>query len=152
MYTGLEEDYDKVYRYCYMKLKHQQTAEDITQETFLCFLEDCTYKEIGRRLPFLYTIARNKCIDYCRSKKTVELTEDAASYDSESGSAEVRIDLQRAVAKLEEAEQELIFLRYVNEISVNDISKILNISRFSVRRKMQNCLKKLKCDMKNFYP
>ena len=151
MYTGLEEDYDKVYRYCYMKLRHRQTAEDITQETFLRFLEDCNYKETGRRLPFLYTIARNKCIDYCRLRKTAELTEDAALYDCGSQNTEVRIDLQRALGKLEQEEQELIFLRYVNEVSVNDISKIMNISRFSVRRKTQNFLKKLKSIMGEFY-
>ena len=39
MHTDLDEQYDKIYRYCYMKLRHQQTAEDITQETFLRFLE-----------------------------------------------------------------------------------------------------------------
>ncbi|MCI6463931.1 MULTISPECIES: RNA polymerase sigma factor [Faecalicatena] len=142
MFTGLEEDYEKIYRYCYMKLKHQQTAEDITQETFLCFLENCTYKEIGRRLPFLYTIARNKCIDQYRAKKTEGLSDNVA--DSKDRSPEVSIDLERAVVKLNSEERELIFLRYVNEVPVNDISKILNISRFSVRRRIQNCLKKLK--------
>lgn len=33
----LEERYDKLYRYCYMKTRHPQAAEDITQETFLRF-------------------------------------------------------------------------------------------------------------------
>ena len=28
----LEELYDKLYRYCYMKTRHPQTAEDLTQE------------------------------------------------------------------------------------------------------------------------
>lgn len=145
MFTGLEEDYDKVYRYCYMKLKHQQTAEDITQETFLCFLENCTYKEIGRRLPFLYTIARNKCIDHYRRRKTGELDENMA--DGMNSSPEVSIDLQRAVAELSAEDQELIFLRFVNEVPVNDIGKILNISRFSVRRRIQSCLKRLKTSL-----
>ena len=34
----LEELYDKLYRYCYMKTRHPQTAEDLTQEAFLHFL------------------------------------------------------------------------------------------------------------------
>lgn len=45
MHTDLDEQYDKIYRYCYMKLRHQQAAEDITQKTFLRFLENKTYKE-----------------------------------------------------------------------------------------------------------
>jgi len=39
----LEEQYDKIYRYCYFKVRHCQTAEDITQETFL-------------RLPVIYVL------------------------------------------------------------------------------------------------
>ena len=145
MFTGLEEDYEKIYRYCYMKLKHQQTAEDITQETFLCFLENCTYKEMGRRLPFLYTIARNKCIDHYRRRQSEELDENMAG--DMNPDLEVSLDLQRAVAELSSEDQELIFLRFVNEVPVNDIGKILNISRFSVRRRIQSCLKRLKTSL-----
>lgn len=139
MSMDLEEDYEKIYRYCYMKLHHQQTAEDITQETFLCFLEGCAYKEIGKRLAFLYTIARNKCIDHYRSKTMLELREEEE--ESKEDTLIVSIDLQRAVSKLSQDEQELIFLRYVNEESINNISQILKISRFSVYRKLQKCLK-----------
>ena len=145
MFTGLEEDYEKIYRYCYMKLKHQQTAEDITQETFLCFLENCTYKEMGRRLSFLYTIARNKCIDHYRRRQSEELDENMSG--DMNPDLEVSLDLQRAVAELSSEDQELIFLRFVNEVPVNDISKILNISRFSVRRRIQSCLKRLKTSL-----
>ncbi len=35
----LEEQYDKIYRYCYFKVRRRETAEDITQETFLRFFE-----------------------------------------------------------------------------------------------------------------
>lgn len=42
-----DEQYDKIYRYCYFKLRHQQMAEDITQETFLHFLENSHYCERG---------------------------------------------------------------------------------------------------------
>ena len=41
----LEEQYEKIYRYCYFRLRHQQMAEDITQETFLRFLESGNYCE-----------------------------------------------------------------------------------------------------------
>lgn len=33
----IEEQYDKIYRYCYFKLHDMQLAQDITQETFLRF-------------------------------------------------------------------------------------------------------------------
>uniref|UniRef100_UPI004056704F RNA polymerase sigma factor n=1 Tax=Acetatifactor sp. TaxID=1872090 RepID=UPI004056704F len=35
----LEEQYDKIYRYCYFKVRKREVAEDITQEAFLRFYE-----------------------------------------------------------------------------------------------------------------
>ncbi|MCL2406106.1 MAG: RNA polymerase subunit sigma-24, partial [Defluviitaleaceae bacterium] len=37
MSLSLQEQYDKVYRFCYFKVKNSHLAEDLTQETFLRF-------------------------------------------------------------------------------------------------------------------
>lgn len=34
----LEDQYDKLYRYCYFRVRDVQTAEDLVQETFLLSL------------------------------------------------------------------------------------------------------------------
>ena len=39
MSVDIEEQYEKIYRYCYFKLKNRESAEDITQEAFLRYLE-----------------------------------------------------------------------------------------------------------------
>lgn len=39
MFAGIDEQYDKLYRYCYYRLHDVQTAEDITQEAFLKLLK-----------------------------------------------------------------------------------------------------------------
>ena len=66
----LEEEYDKIYRYCYYKLRSRETAEDITQETFLRFFASDSYYDRGQALRYLYTIARNLCVDEWRKSKT----------------------------------------------------------------------------------
>lgn len=76
MSADLEEQYNKIYRYCYMKLGHRQTAEDLTQETFLRFFADRRYQDMGRELAYLYTIARNQCIDYYRKQKPLAMPEE----------------------------------------------------------------------------
>ena len=58
MRADMDEQYDKIYRYCYMKLKHRQVAEDVTQETFLRFLENNTYKDIGKEISYHLTIGQ----------------------------------------------------------------------------------------------
>ena len=150
----IEEQYDKIYRYSYMHTHHQQTAEDITQETFLRFLNDHSYKERGKPLAYLYTIARNLCTDFYRKKKSVpfewEGIEDenrgVPYFAAESQEDQIiqGLSLKRAVETLGKESRELIFLRYVNDLSVTDIGRILDISRFVVHRRLNTCLKQLK--------
>ena len=146
MSMDFEEQYDKVYRYCYMKLQNRQMAEDITQETFLRFLENESYRDMGKRLAYLYTIARNLCTDYYRKPQMVPLDEEIPVESGEEGIVS-SVSLKNAVLHLEQWEQELIFLRFVNEISVGDIGKIMNQSRFSVHRRINHILAKLKKEL-----
>ncbi len=53
----------------------------------------------------------------------------------------------RILLALTEHERELILLRYVNEVSVADLSEIYNVSRFAMYRKLKGVLKKLKNSM-----
>lgn len=142
----LEEQYDKIYRYCYFKLKHRQMAEDMTQETFLRFLESRSYCDRGKKIRYLYTIARNLCMDAYRGKTTEPLPEEEPDQTGERQEEEVlnRIVMRSALAQLEEEEQELLLLRYVQELSVSDICGILETSRFSVYRRTQKALKRLR--------
>lgn len=94
----LEELYDKLYRYCYMKTRHPQTAEDLTQEAFLHFLRTRDVSEIKKQTAYLYTIARNLCIDFYRTRQALPLeqAEQAAAGDREEGDT-VRIALEQAL-------------------------------------------------------
>ena len=71
----IEKQYDKIYRYCYFKLYDKQLAQDITQETFLRFYRQGLTLDNDKELPYLYTIAKNLCIDHFR-KRTVESLEE----------------------------------------------------------------------------
>ena len=125
----IEEQYDKIYRYCYFKLSNQQLAEDITQETFLRFLESNTYYEKGKKLRYLYTIAHNLCVDIYRSKTEDPLTEELWSEDKENEIL-TSIVIRDALHRLTREEQEILLLRYVNEVTVSVICGILKVSRF----------------------
>lgn len=142
MLMDLEEQYDKIYRYCYFKLHHQQLAEDITQETFLHFLEENNYRERGQKLRYLYTIAHNLCIDAYRRKQTEPLT-DIVSAENKEEEILTSIAVKEAVLQLTKEDQEILLLRYVNEVPISDMCSILKISRFSIYRKTAKALKQL---------
>ena len=141
----IEEQYDKIYRYCYFKMYDDQIAQDITQETFLRFCKQGLNLGSDKELPYLYTIAKNLCIDHFR-KRTVESLEEITEevIDDPTEDLISNLTLRMTISKLPEDEQELIFLRYVNEISVTAICKITGLSRFAVYRKLSKSLKWLK--------
>ena len=138
-----EAQYDKIYRYCYYKVNNPAVAEDITQETFLRFLENSTYKENGKKLNYLYTIARNLCIDEYRKRVTEELPEEIALESAEEAIVE-GLDMRRALAKLTPMERELVLLRFVNEVPVKVICELQECSRFTLNRRLKQVLKKLR--------
>jgi RNA polymerase sigma-70 factor (ECF subfamily) len=141
----IEEQYDKIYRYCYFKMYDDQIAQDITQETFLRFCKQGLNLGSDKELPYLYTIAKNLCIDHFR-KRTVESLEEITEevIDDPTEDMISNLTLRMTISKLPEDEQELIFLRYVNEVSITTICKITGLSRFAVYRKLSKSLKWLK--------
>jgi len=142
MHIDIDEQYDKVYRYCYFRVKNQHLAEDITQETFLRFFESSSYRDTGRPLAYLYTVARNLCIDEFRKVHTEELKEEIVQNGFEDAVVE-KENLHQAMATLSKEEQELILLRYVNEVSFADLSKMYGKSRFALYRELSKIISKL---------
>lgn len=143
MHMDLEEQYDKIYRFCYFKIRHRELAEDITQETFLRFFESREYKEKGKNLHYLYTIARNLCIDEYRKKKVEPLEGEILDMEAEEKMI-TGISVKLALSALTENERELLLLRYVNEVGISEIGKIYGISRFAVYRRLARAENNLK--------
>ena len=83
MSINLEEQYDKIYRYCYFKIHHKERAEDITQETFLRFFKNDSRMENEEAMRFLYTIAHNLCIDEYRKRQNLTLDDRSEEHTSE---------------------------------------------------------------------
>lgn len=144
------EQYDKIYRYCYFKLRDVQLAQDITQETFLRFYGRGLSFDNGKELAYLYTISKNLCVDEFRKKpfEDIKDIEEAAGVDK-SDEWVNNLAVKSALGKLPKEEQELLFLRYVNEVSIALICKTLGISRFSVYRRLQKAVKRLRQELKN---
>ena len=76
MSFDLDEQYDKIYRYCYFKLHSKELAEDVTQETFFRYLKHYNCITTVSALQYLYTIARNLCVDEYRKPKSESLDEE----------------------------------------------------------------------------
>lgn len=69
----IQNQYEKIYRYCYFKLHNRELAEDITQEAFLRYLEKYRFTSSETALKYLYTIAGHLCIDEFFDLRTIPL-------------------------------------------------------------------------------
>ena len=142
-----EEQYDKIYRYCYFKLHSRELAEDVTQETFLRYLEHYDFSNATTAIKYLYTIARNLCVDEYRKAKTEELKEHISDNSTEE-TIITNLAVKSALAKLTEDEQELLLLRFANNIPVSVIGKIYGISRFTVYRKITAATNRFRAELR----
>ncbi|MBO6215515.1 MAG: RNA polymerase sigma factor [Lachnospiraceae bacterium] len=143
----LENAYDKIYRYVYFRVKNRATAEDITQETFLRLISQKGSIH-SYEMKYLYTIARNLCIDEYRRVKPESISEEYEERVGEAdGELEDRIAVRQAVAELPLEDQEVLLLRYVNGESMGTISKALGISRFALYRRLKSAEDRLRISL-----
>ena len=143
----IDEQYDKIYRFCYLRLKHRETAEDITQETFLRYLEHPQYHSLDKTLQILYTIAGNLCKDQFRKKTELEISDTDPSDENIEDSVLSDLSLKQALNKLNDTDREIILLRYINDVPVNVIGKLYDMSRFAVNRRIKRILEFLHNDL-----
>ena len=145
----IEEQYDKIYRYCYFRLYDRQLAQDVTQEAFLRFYRQGSCFDNGKELPYLYTIAKNLCIDAFRKQAAAPFGEP--EIEAASDPSDEWIDalvVRSVVSKLPKEEQELLFLRYANALPITAICQITGLSRFAIHRRLSKSLRWLKEELK----
>ena len=140
---NLEDKYNKIYRYCYYRVRNKDVAEDLTQETFLRFFES-NYQEKGREMNYLYTIAKNLCINEIKNNVLTLQNEEIADESVFDADLVEKIHIRNLLMELPDDDREVLILRYMNGETVSDISKLLGISRFALYRKIQNAKKELK--------
>jgi RNA polymerase sigma-70 factor (ECF subfamily) len=137
-----------VYNFCLRMLGQTEDAADVAQETFVQL-----YSHLGRLdereplAPWLFRVARNRCIDVIRRRRTIPLgmvdeTGEAISAepaDDEPLPEELaeRADLQRllmsAIASLPPAYSEVVALRYAGDRSFAEIAQILDCDEGAAR-------------------
>lgn len=152
----IELYYPAILRYCLWHMPDRESAQDAVQETFLKLVRFIDrYEHRGQFRAFLYRIAANTCTDMIRSTTIVERL---ANTGSESGyciqtscyveqgfpQAEDRQQLAKAFSCLDDLQQELVLLRYGQELTLREISTATNLPLRTVQTKLRRALLKMK--------
>ncbi|MBV9323372.1 MAG: sigma-70 family RNA polymerase sigma factor [Chloroflexi bacterium] len=138
-----------LYNFCLRMLGQSEDAADVAQETFVQL-----YSHLGRLdareplAPWLFRVARNRCIDVIRRRRTVPLgiVDDSGDNLSSLEPADdeplpdelaERADLQRllssAIAALPAIYSEVVALRYAGDRSFAEIAQILDCDEGAAR-------------------
>lgn len=146
--------YYDILQYCILHTTDRYTAEDATQETFLKVIRYFdNYVHKGRFRSFLYKIAKNTCIDIQKRKNITNIQFEQFIYESvcnEQGYEDIQenMQLRQLVKGLPEKIQEIIILRFSQELTMREIAEIVNLPMRTVQSQLRLALKKLKKEMK----
>ena len=140
--------YEQIYKFCYWKIQNSDEAQDITQDTFIRFLDAAqTYSDIKRPKALLYTIANNLCRNWAKKARQVSLdaleSQELYATDDFAEKLIQRICLSGAVSALPESQKEVLLLRYGQDLKVGEVAEILGLSRFQVMYRIRSALKQL---------
>ena len=98
--------------------------------------------------PWFLTILRNLCLSHLRRRRPTVALEDvppAKRGVSRNGlSPELRISLKQALASLNEGDREIVILKDFQDLTYEDISRILNIPRGTVQSRLYYARRRLR--------
>lgn len=142
-----------VYRYIFYRVD-QQIAEDLTEDTFLKAWQNLKKYKEEDRTPFsawVFRIAHNIICDYYRKNQTVSEIDENLPDTKENFNPSMKINikfnqikLRNAINKLPDNFQQVIVLKYINELDNAEISKATGRSEGSIRTIQFRALKQLR--------
>lgn len=146
---------NEIYRYILFRVNDHNEAEDLTAKVFLAAWESLTSARQEPRIKniraWMYRIARNKVIDYHRTRKPQEPIEGNPHKNLQSDWLEhelldvvVSRELARGVRQLTASYQEVIILRFINQMSHAEVAEIMNITESHVRVLQYRALKQMR--------
>ena len=135
-----------IYRIAYIYLKSKSDAEDITQEVLIKYMmSNISFRDENHRKNWIIKVTVHLCINLRKSawnKHTVSLYDDSLDLQTEE-QYKMIYDLDC----LSEKYRIVVQLHYYEDLSIEQISKILKISESNVKTRLNRARNELKKDI-----
>jgi RNA polymerase sigma-70 factor (ECF subfamily) len=149
-----------ILRYC----GSRETAEDLLQETFLRVVKGAeNYQRQAKFTTWLYTIARNLCVDQSRRMKhrraqsldaPLNSSNDSGSLldvvagdelpsDRQAVSTELAGKMRQAITSLSEEQREVFLMREFLDMPFKQIAEVVGVPENTVKSRMRYALERL---------
>ncbi len=156
---------DKLINFIFNYLGDLESSEDVVQDTMIkLYQKKHYYKEIAKFSTWLYTIAKNLANTELRKRKQRKTTllsqfsKDDKTYDLPSNDPEPGQEIQTdivnkiirdAIYQLSEKFKIVIVLRDIQQLSYEDISKIINVPIGTVKSRINRARLQLQVELKH---
>ena len=159
---------DKVFQICFRMLGNRHEAEDLAQEAFVrAFINIHSFNIQMKFSTWLYRIATNLCIDRLRKKKPdyhldaevagtdglnmySQIAADIMMPEEVLESLELQESIQGAISKLPEKYRSVIVLKYIEELSLKEVSEILDIPVGTVKTRIHRGREALRKQLRHY--
>jgi RNA polymerase sigma-70 factor (ECF subfamily) len=155
-----------IFNFILRQVRTKSTAEDLTQDVFVRVVQNAaTFKHEARFTTWVYSIARNLCIDHLRkmslrrhpsldqaSSKDLEgptlgerIADEhpSAAADRQSTSHDIGERIVRAVEDLPQEQREVFLLRQLAKVPFKEIAKMTGVPENTVKSRMRYALERL---------
>jgi RNA polymerase sigma factor (sigma-70 family) len=140
----LMKDHKEVlYRTALAFMKNEHDAREAMQEvTYRAYKKIHTIKEPAYVKTWLTRIMMNYCQD--QLKKNKRFTHDDHFQEPSTTSNYAQIELQEALKSLTEQEQQLVYLKYFQDVKIKEIAVIENIPEGTVKSRLHKIMRTLR--------
>lgn len=160
-----------LYNFILRYLGDKETAEDLLQEAFMRVIKGAeAYKRQAKFTTWLYTIARNLCVDQTRRRKhrkhasldaPLDASEESGSLlevipskemasDRKSVNKQLHETMQRAIAGLSEEQREVFLMREFLDMPFKQIADVVGVPENTVKSRMRYALDKLRLELDEY--
>ena len=155
---------DSLMNFVFRFLGDMSESEDIVQETFLrVFKNKRAYKKIAKFSTWIYTIAGNLAKTELRKRKKrnlysvsdigyddkdFEISDETLSPESETNTSMSEEIIQKEIQQLSPKFREVIVLRDIQELSYEEISKIIKVPLGTVKSRVNRARLRLQDKLK----
>jgi len=132
---------DKIFSYVYYLTKDEDMANDVFQDTFvkaIMKLKNGQYTDSGKFVYWVMRIAHNVFVDHYRGikgERIVDINKNndlqnlkVTNRENEMVNEQVRQDVTRLMNALPEAQREVAFMRYFQQMSFKEIAEETGVS------------------------
>jgi RNA polymerase sigma factor (sigma-70 family) len=155
--TLFELSSDRLYRYGIKFVRDEELVKDCIQDLFIKLHQNrSNLPDVNNLLFYLFKALRNLLVDAIQqNEKMVYFSPEELPFhvqfvfdpNKEDVEEEIKEKLEKVIRCLSDRQKEAIYLRYQNEMSYDEIAKLMGINNQSVRNIIHRSLEKIRAEM-----